>query len=114
MSAATAREAEVRTAVRVYRSASASLRDILRNGGRTAATAQAVNRHEARRAAAVVVLDIHGERSLIGWLVEEAALAKRLQAARAEGLKRPELEARLNQLRRGIRARLSENPAGKG
>lgn len=80
-----------------YREAAAALRAIARNNGKTAATTSAIERREADKGTAINALMAAGERGIVGLLVEEEKLANR------DWQNRPELKARILQIRRELR-----------
>lgn len=87
------------------RKCTAALRDLQdptrhagRNGG---ATERAIARHTADLATALATID---NRALVGAIVEENNLVKRLDEAKRQGITRPELTARLKVARAVVHA----------
>lgn len=94
-----------------YRSAATALRGIRSRHGRTGATTSAIGRHEKAKADAVaaILTPDHldpAARHLVGLLVEEEGLAERLRLAYRLGQDRPELQARVNDIRPELRTLL--------
>lgn len=96
-------------AIVAFRDSERALRKIAKNGGRTAASTNAAERHDAIvRHAEVQLLD-SGHRELAGQLTEEASLALRIAESKANGIARPELQGHLDVARIDIRRYLRLN-----
>jgi hypothetical protein len=86
-------------AITTYRQASAALRRRKITGGRTAATTNAIARHEARQAGAVAAIE---SRAAVGALTEENHLLANIAQRKANGAGYGELTTRLAAARRTI------------
>lgn len=90
--------------VRRYRATQSRLRHLRIYGGRTAATTNAIARHDATLREIEHALDVCGHQHVVGALAEEAALLDRISTRRHEGVSYPDLAQRLHILRARIRS----------
>lgn len=96
--------ASIAEAAADYREATARIRTMRRNGGRTAATTHAVERWERVAERAMRFILDQRERATAGFLAEEAHLLDNLAQSVTP---RPDLKRRLNTARRDLRCRIA-------
>jgi len=86
-----------------FREANAAMRKIAKNGGRTAASSNALLRHQVIAVRAMRFILDAGERPAAGFLTEEDHLIENIAKSVTP---RPDLKRRLNTVRRDLRCRL--------